>query len=172
MVLDDREGCVEVELNKCMIGLAGLHGQSAPTFKTGLTESKTMNAAYLRLPKTEAKDTNRNVQPRTVADGQSGTGQAFRRLFIEVTEKPIGDIESIAVPKRIFEQLSDVHVKCSNPGCRHGGVFLTPIIREMLQNEERERLLMEMCLGRVPSRTNRWARVRCQNMFCIKVLLV
>ena len=131
-----------------------------------------MNAAYLRLAKTEAKDTNCNVQPRAVTQDESGTEQAFRRLFIEVTEKPIGDLESIAVPKRIFEQLSDVHVKCSNPRCRSGGVFLTPIIREMLVNEESERLLMEMCPGRVPSRTSKWARVRCQNMFCIKVLLV
>ena len=131
-----------------------------------------MNAAHLRLEKTEAKGVNRNVQPRAVTDVQSGTGQAFRRLFIEVTAKPIGDIEIIAVPKRIFEQLSDVHVKCSNPRCRKGGVFLTPIIREMLVNEESERLLMEMCPGRVPSRTNKWARVKCQNMFCIKVLLV
>ena len=131
-----------------------------------------MNAAHLRLQKTEAKDTNRNGPPPAATNNETGTEQAFRRLFVEVTEKPIGDIESIAVPKRIFEQLSDVHVKCSNPRCRHGGVFLTPIIREMLLNEESERLLMEMCPGRVPSSTNRFVRVRCQNMFCIKVLLV
>ncbi len=131
-----------------------------------------MTAAYLRLQKTEAKDTNRNGQRLAATNNELGAEQAFRRLFIEVTEKPIGDIESIAVPKRIFEQLSDVHVKCSNPRCRNGGVFLTPIIREMLVNEENERLLMEMCPGRVPSRTNKWARVRCQNMFCVKVLLV
>jgi hypothetical protein len=155
-----------------MVGLAGLRGQSAPTFKTGSTESKPMKATHLRLEKTEARDVKHNVQLSAVADGQSGTGHAFRRLFVEVTEKPIGDIESIALPKRIFEQLSDVHVKCSNLRCRNGGVFLTPIIREMLVKEESERLLMEMCPGRVPSRTNKWARVRCQNMFCIKVLLV
>ncbi len=131
-----------------------------------------MNAAYLRLQKTEAKDTNRNGQRLAATNNELGAEHAFRRLFVEVTEKPIGDIESIAVPKRIFEQLSDVHVKCSNLRCRNGGVFLTPIIREMLVNEESERLLMEMCPGRVPSRTNKWARVRCQNMFCVKVLLV
>ncbi len=131
-----------------------------------------MNATYPRLPKTETKDTNRNGQPPAATSNESGTEQAFRRLFVEVTEKPIGDIESIAVPKRIFEQLSDVHVKCSNPRCRNGGVFLTPIIREMLLNEESERLLMEMCPGRVPAHANKWARVRCQNMFCVKVLLV
>ena len=131
-----------------------------------------MKATHLRLEKTEAKDVNRNVQLRGVTNGQSATGHAFRRLFAAVTEKPIGDIESIAVPKRIFEQLSDVHVKCSNPRCRKGGVFLTPIIREMLVNEESERLLMKMCSGRVPSRSNKLTRVRCQNMSCIKVLLV
>jgi hypothetical protein len=131
-----------------------------------------MNAAHLRLQKTEAKDTNRNGPPLAATNNEAGTGHAFRRLFIEVTAKPIGDIESIAVPKRIFEQLSDVHVKCSNPRCRNGGVFLTPIIREMLVNEESERLLMEMCSGRVPSRTNKWTRIRCQSIFCIKVLLV
>lgn len=130
-----------------------------------------MKASYLRLQKTEAQDENRSSQP-VAANNELGMERAFRRLFIEVTEKPIADIESIAVPKRIFEQLSDVHVKCSNPRCRHGGVFLTPIIREMLLNEEPERLLMEMCPGRAPSRTNKWVRVRCQNMFCIKVLLI
>ena len=131
-----------------------------------------MKTTHLRLEKTEAKDVNRNVQPRAVTNGQTGTGHAFRRLFAEVTKKPIGDIESIAVPKRMFEQLSDVHVKCSNLRCRKGGAFLTPIIREMLANEESERLLMEMCSGHVPSRTSKLARVGCQNMFCIKVLLV
>ena len=131
-----------------------------------------MNTTYLRLQKTETKHTNRNGQPPATTSNESGTEQAFRRLFVEVTEKPIGDIESIAVPKRIFEQLSDVHVKCSNPRCHNGGVFLTPIIREMLVNGESERLLMEMCPGRMPSRSNKLARIRCQNMFCIKVLLV
>jgi hypothetical protein len=127
-----------------------------------------MNAAHLRLQKTEAKG---NSQAAAATNNETRTAQ-FRRLFVAVTEKPIADIESIAVPKRIFEQLSDVHVKCSNRRCRNGGVFLTPIIREMLVNEENERLLMEICPGRVPSHSNKWVRVRCQNMFCIKVLLV
>ncbi len=129
-----------------------------------------MKVVQLRSGSSELEQANDEDQQRAVTKPRKS--QAFRRLFVEVTEKPIGDIESIALPKRIFEQLSEVHVKCSNPRCRNGGVFLTPIIREMLVKEESERLLMEMCPGRVPSRTNKWARVRCQSMFCIKVLLV
>ncbi len=130
-----------------------------------------MKVVQLRSGSSELEQANNEDQQRATAVTKPQKSQAFRRLFVEVTEKPIGDIESIALPKRIFEQLSDVHVKCSNPRCRNGGVFLTPIIREMLVKEESERLLMEMCPGRVPSRTNKLARIRCQNMFCIKVLL-
>ena len=131
-----------------------------------------MKAVQLRSNSSELEQANDEDQQRANAVTKPQKSQVFRRLFMEVTEKPIGDIESIAVPKRIFEQLSDVHVKCSNPRCHSGGVFLTPIIREMLVNEESERLLMEMCPGRIPSRSNKLGRVRCQNMFCIKVLLV
>lgn len=126
-----------------------------------------MKATHPRLQKPETSN-----QPLPVVAARLEMTRAFRRLFIEVTEKPIGAIERDASPRRIFEQLSDVHVKCSDPNCRNGGVFLAPIIREMLQNEEAERLVMEMCPGRVPSSNRKLVRVRCQNMFCIKVLLV
>lgn len=99
--------------------------------------------------------------------------RAFRRLFVEVTEKPFSPTEISASPRRIFEQLSALHVKCSGPDCRDGGIFLLPtIIQDMLQNQETERLLMEMCPGRVPSASNKPMHVRCQNMFCIRILLV
>lgn len=99
------------------------------------------------------------------------TTRAFRRLFVEVTEKPIGPTESSTSPRRIFEQLSALHVRCSNPDCRDGGIFLLPIIQDMLRNQETERLFMEMCPGRVRSPSNKRIRVRCQNMLCIKILL-
>ncbi len=80
--------------------------------------------------------------------------------------------EGSAFPRRLFEQLSDLHVKCTDPDCRDGGVFLSPIIREMLQHEETKQLFVEMCPGRVRVPSNRIVWVRCQKMFCIKVLLV
>lgn len=95
-----------------------------------------------------------------------------RRLFVEVSEKAIGPTENSAPPKRIFEQLSTVHVKCSNSDCHDGGVHLMPIVLEMLEHGETERLFMEMCPGRVRSSSNRNARIRCRNMLCIKVLLL
>lgn len=98
--------------------------------------------------------------------------RAPRRLFVEVSEKTIGPTESSAPPKRIFEQLSTVYVKCSDPKCRDGGVHLMPIISEMLEHGETERLFMEMCPGTVPSPTNQAVRVRCRNMFCVKALLL
>ncbi len=103
--------------------------------------------------------------------GTRKNAHAFRRLFVEVTEKPVGPTESSASPRRIFEQLSALHVRCSDPDCRDGGIFLLPIIQDMLQNRETERLFMEMCPGRVPSPSNQRLRVRCQNMLCIKILL-
>lgn len=97
--------------------------------------------------------------------------RTFRHLFVEVTEKPIGPTKSSRSPRRIFEQLSALHVRCSDPACRDGGIFLLPIIQDMLLNQETERLFMEMCPGRVPSPSNKRIRVRCQNMLCIKILL-
>lgn len=102
----------------------------------------------------------------------SKPGAAHRRLYMEVTENVMGANEGSAFPKRLFEQLSELHVKCTNPDCRDGGVFLGPILREMLQNEETKQLFVEMCPGRVRLPDKRAVWVRCQKMFCIKVLLV
>ncbi|MDX1487157.1 MAG: hypothetical protein R3268_03075 [Acidiferrobacterales bacterium] len=111
----------------------------------------------------------RDHQPSTDTGAKRGT--AHRRLYVEVTENAIGGNDGIGFPKRLFEQLSDLHVKCTNPDCRDGGVFLGPIIREMLQNEETKQLFVEMCPGRVRLHGHRLGWVRCQKMFCIKVLL-
>ncbi len=121
-------------------------------------------------PKTGSSDC-RDRPPAFRALGQEGR-RSPHRLFVEVSEKAIGPTESSAPPKRVFEQLSTVHVKCSNPECRGGGVHLMPIILEMLEHGETERLFMEMCPGRVPSPNNRAVRVRCRNIFCVKVLLL
>ena len=95
----------------------------------------------------------------------------FSRLFVEVTEKDVGPAHSGVPPQRILEQLSTVHVKCSNADCRDGGVYLMPTILEMLEHREPERLYMEMCPGSVPSVNNKLMAVKCQNMFCIRIRL-
>ena len=113
-----------------------------------------------QLKKTEAPE-----------DGTTKPGATHRRLYVEVTENVLGANEANDFPKRLFEQLSELHVKCTNLECRDGGVFLSPMIREMLQHQETKRLFMEMCPGRVPLPGNKSGWVRCQKMFCIKVLL-
>lgn len=128
-----------------------------------------MKAVYHQLGKTEASGTNHN--DRQSSDPAAKPGTLHRRLYVEVTENVVGANEGNAFPKRLFEQLSDLHVKCTNPECRDGGVFLSPMIWEMLQQHETKRLFMEMCPGKVPLPGNRSAWVRCQKMFCIKVLL-
>ena len=127
-----------------------------------------MKAAYQQLGKTKTTGTNHN--DRQSSDGARKPGATHRRLYVEATENIAGTKESI-FPKRLFEQLSDLHVKCTNPKCRDGGVFLAPMIWEMLQHHETKRLFMEMCPGRVQLPGNKSAWVRCQKMFCIKLLL-
>jgi hypothetical protein len=134
------------------------------------TKPNTVNEANRRPLKAVTNGRNRNDQQSS--DAAAKPGRAHRRLYVEVTENAISANEGNAFPKRLFEQLSDLHVKCTNPDCRDGGVFLSPIIREMLQNEETKQLFVEMCPGRVRLPGNRLVWVRCQKMFCIKVLLV
>ena len=129
----------------------------------------TVKEEHQRPLKAVTGGSDQNDQQSSRAAAKPAT--AHRRMYVEVTENVMGANEGSVFPKRLLEQLSDLHVKCTNPDCRGGGVFLSPIIREMLQNEETKQLFVEMCPGRVrlPSRRPVW--VRCQKMFCIKVLL-
>ncbi len=122
-------------------------------------------------PPLKAVPNGHDDNDRQSSDDTGKPTTLHRRLYIEVTENVIGANEGSAVPKRLFEQLSELHVQCTNPDCRDGGVFLGPIIREMLQNEETKQLFVEMCPGCVRVPGNRLVWVRCQKMFCIKVLL-
>lgn len=96
----------------------------------------------------------------------------FFRFVVEVAERCDGALLNGPVRRYEFEQLPDFHVQCSGPDCRRGGVAVAPIIREMLGDHETERLLMEMCPGRVPLPDRKTVFVKCQSMFFIRLHFV
>ena len=96
----------------------------------------------------------------------------YFRFVVEVAERCDGALLNGPVRRYEFEQLPDFHVLCSGPDCCLGGVAVAPIIREMLGDHETERLVMEMCPGRVPLPDKQAVFVKCQSMFFIRLLIV
>lgn len=108
-------------------------------------------------------------RPLGVAAATSGHGRSYRSFIVEVVEAH-GVSTRNGPPRRYeFERPPEFHVQCSNPGCHDGGVLIAPIVREMLANHETERLLMEMCPGRVLLSGTGTARVKCEGMFFIRL---
>ena len=94
---------------------------------------------------------------------------SIHRFVVEVAERCDGALLNGPVRKYEFERLPDFHVQCSGPDCRHGGVAVAPIAQEMIGDHETERLLIEMCPGRVPLPGNKTVFVKCQGMFFIRL---
>ena len=96
----------------------------------------------------------------------------YFRFVVEVAERCDGALLNGPVRRYEFEQLPDFHVLCSGPDCCLGGVAVAPIIQEMLGDHETERLVMEMCPGRVPLPDKQAVFVKCQSMFFIRLRIV
>lgn len=97
---------------------------------------------------------------------------SFRRVVVEVTEGRDGVSPSGPVRRYEIELMSDFHIACSDPGCRNGGVAIAPIAREMMAVRDTERLVMEMCPGRISKPGQRSVRVKCQGLFSIRLRFV
>lgn len=94
---------------------------------------------------------------------------SFFRFVIEVAERCDGALLNGPAHRYELEQLSDFHIQCSGPDCHAGGVAVAPFLREMLEDHETERLVMEMCPGRVPLLDKKTVYVKCQSMFFIRM---
>lgn len=94
---------------------------------------------------------------------------SFFHFVIEVAERCDGALLNGPAHRYEFEQLPDFHVQCSGPDCHAGGVSVAPLFQEMLGDHETERLVMEMCPGRVPFTNKKTVYVKCQGMFFIRL---
>lgn len=99
-------------------------------------------------------------------------GLSHCRFSVEVIERRDGALLNSPMRRYEFNQLPNFHAACSDPDCRQGGVYVTPIIWEMIMDNETERLLMEMCPGRVALADKSPVRVKCQGMFFIRLHFV
>lgn len=126
--------------------------------------------ALLRRPQANELSSHEG-QPARVA-AATPEKYSFRRFIVSVTERRDGALLSGLARRYEFQQLPDFHLQCSDPHCRNGGILLTPIVREMLEDHENERLLMELCPGRVSLPDKKTVRVKCQGMFVIRLHFV
>lgn len=122
-----------------------------------------------RSPTIQEGERNRPAYPVAVPSTQP---RSLCRFSVEVVERCDGALLNSPMRRHEFNQLPNFHVVCSDPDCHQGGVYVTPIIWEMIMDNETERLLMEMCPGRVALSDKSPLRVKCQGMFFIRLHFV
>lgn len=127
-----------------------------------------MKPLYFRRHTATIEEGNRN-RPSCLVEAPSIRPLSPRCFSVEVVERREGALLNSPMRRYEFNQLPNFHAACSDPDCRQGGVYVTPIIWEMILDNETERLLMEMCPGRVALADKSLIRVKCQGMFFIRL---
>lgn len=130
-----------------------------------------MKPVYFRRHNATIQEGDGNRPLHLVAVPSSRECSAFR-FSVEVIERPDGALLNNPMRRYEFNQLPNFHAACSDPDCRQGGIYITPIIWEMIMDNETDRLLMEMCPGRLVLAGKSPVRVKCQGMFFIRVHFV
>lgn len=127
-----------------------------------------MKPMYFRRHNATIQEGDRN-RPTYMVAVPSTQARTLCRFSVEVIERPDGALLNNPMRRYEFNQLPNFHAACSDPDCHQGGVYVTPIIWEMIMDNETERLLMEMCPGRVVLADKSSVRVKCQGMFFIRL---
>lgn len=130
-----------------------------------------MKPLYFQRRTATIEEDDRN-RPSYLVEASSTRPRSLCRFSVEVVERRDGALLNSPMRRYEFNQLPNFHAVCSDPDCHQGGVYVTPIIWEMIMDNETERLLMEMCPGRVALADKPSVRVKCQGMFFIRLHFV